>query len=384
MSNALFNLSRSGRPSLRATQPYGTKTNQLLAHKMMGIRMGGNKAQPGNHLRKTTMLRNMLHSNEIEFIMEAHNGMSAKIVEEAGFKGIWGSGLSISAAMGLRDSNEASYTQVLEILECMADNTNIPILLDGDTGYGNFNNARRLVQKLESRGIAGVCIEDKLFPKVNSLHEDSDGRKQDLADIKEHSLKITAMKDVQQDPDFCVVARVESFIAGWGLEETLKRSYAYAEAGADAVLIHSKLKNPIEIMEFMKYWDSRVPVVIVPTNYYRTPTLEFQDAGVSLAIWANHNMRSSILAMQKTTKEIFLNQSLHTVEDKGLVVPVKEVFRLQNEQELKEAEKKYLPKRTTTRTIPTTVHGLQQQGLKISFAMDKVENDESFASKKRP
>jgi phosphoenolpyruvate phosphomutase len=138
-------------------------------------------------LRKTTQLKNMITSKNLEFIMEAHNGLSAKIVEETGFKGIWGSGLSISAQLGVRDSNEASWTQVLEVLEFMSDNTSIPILLDADTGYGNFNNARRLVRKLEQRGVAGACIEDKLFPKTNSL---LDNRQQPLADIEEFSMKI--------------------------------------------------------------------------------------------------------------------------------------------------------------------------------------------------
>ena len=129
----------------------------------------------------------MLNSKNLEFIMEAHNGLSAKIVQEAGFKGIWGSGLSISAQLGVRDSNEASWTQVVEVLEFMSDNTDIPILLDADTGYGNFNNARRLVRKLEQRHVAGACIEDKLFPKTNSL---LDNRQQPLADINEFALKI--------------------------------------------------------------------------------------------------------------------------------------------------------------------------------------------------
>ncbi len=154
-------------------------------------------------VRKTTQLKKLLsgRGKDMSFIMEAHNGLSAKIVEEAGFKGIWGSGLSISAGMGVRDSNEASYTQVLETLEFMSDNTSIPILLDGDTGYGNYNNARRLVKKLEMRGIAGVCLEDKLFPKTNSLLA---GAPQQLADIEEFSLKIKACKDTQRDPDFQV------------------------------------------------------------------------------------------------------------------------------------------------------------------------------------
>ncbi len=126
--------------------------------------------------------------------MEAHNGLSAKIVQEAGFKGIWASGLSMSAQLGVRDSNEASWTQVLEVLEFMADNTNVPILVDADTGYGNFNNARRLVSKLEQRGIAGACIEDKVFPKTNSL---LDNRKQQLADIEEFSLKIRVNLEIR-------------------------------------------------------------------------------------------------------------------------------------------------------------------------------------------
>src|SRR6059058_6604410 len=118
---------------------------------------------------KTRQFKQLLQSKPIEFLMEALNALSARIVEEAGFSGIWASGLSISAALGVRDNNEASWTQVLEVVEFMADATRIPILLDGDTGYGNFNSARRLVQKLESRGIAGVCMEDKLFPKTNSF-----------------------------------------------------------------------------------------------------------------------------------------------------------------------------------------------------------------------
>ena len=120
-------------------------------------------------MKKTQQLKKLLTSSRLEFLCEAHNGLSARIVEEAGFKGIWGSGLSISAQLGVRDSNEVSWTQVLDVVEFMADATTVPILLDGDTGYGNFNNMRRLVLKLEQRGVAGVCIEDKLFPKTNSF-----------------------------------------------------------------------------------------------------------------------------------------------------------------------------------------------------------------------
>lgn len=289
-------------------------------------------------MNKTTQLKSMLQSNDLEFIMEAHNGLSAKIVENAGFKGIWASGLSISASLGVRDNNEASWTQVLEVIEFMSDATTIPILLDGDTGYGNFNNMRRLVRKLEQRGIAGVCIEDKLFPKTNSF---IDGEAQPLADIDEFCGKIKAAKDAQTDPDFVVVARVEAFIAGWGLDEALRRAEAYRLAGADAILMHSKKNNASEIKAFMEAWDNRHPVIIVPTKYYSTPTTHFKEWGVDLVIWANHNVRAAITAMEETTKRIFEDQSLMNVE--GEVATVSHIFELQGASELKEAEKKYLP-----------------------------------------
>lgn len=289
-------------------------------------------------MRKTTQLRNMLHSSQLEFLMEAHNGLGARIVEEAGFSGIWASGLSISASLGLRDNNEASWTQVLDVVEYMSDASHIPILLDADTGYGNFNNVRRLVRKLEQRQVAGMCIEDKLFPKSNSFRE---GKQQPMAQMEEFVGKIRAAKDTQTDPDFCVVARVEALIAGYGLEEALRRGRAYAEAGADAVLIHSKLATAFQILAFMEHWDADCPVVIVPTKYYTTPVEVFEQAGVSVVIWANHLMRSSITAMQNVARQIHSERSLVNVEP--VVAPLAEVFRLQDEAELCSAEAKYLP-----------------------------------------
>jgi phosphoenolpyruvate phosphomutase len=291
--------------------------------------------------RKTTKLRELLTSPDLSFIMEAHNGLSAKVVEEAGFKGIWGSGLSISAALGCRDNNEASWTQVLEVVEFMSDATTVPILLDGDTGYGNFNSMRRLVKKLEQRGCAGVCIEDKLFPKTNSF---LNGTAQPLADIDEFAGKIAAGKDAQTDDDFVIVARVEAFIAGHGLAEALKRAEAYRLAGADAILIHSALRQPTEIFQFMAEWGDRLPVVIVPTKYYSTPTDLFREQGISLVVWANHMMRSALQAMQNTAAQIHAQETLVGVED--AVAPLSEVFRIQGQAELEAAEERYLPKDT--------------------------------------
>jgi phosphoenolpyruvate phosphomutase len=289
-------------------------------------------------LKKTSLFKNLLTSPDLAFICEAHNGLSARIVEEAGFKGIWASGLSISAQLGVRDNNEASWTQVLDVVEFMADASRIPIMLDGDTGYGNFNNFQRLVKKLEQRGAAAVCIEDKLFPKTNSFIA---GKQQPLADMHEFSGKIKAGKDAQSDADFSIVARVEAFIAGWGVDEALRRAEAYHAAGADAILIHSALTVPDEILSFAQAWQNRCPVVIVPTKYYATPTDVFRSHGISMVIWANQILRSSITAMRDAARDIFEAESLTRVEQR--VVSVSEVFRLQGAEDLEVAESRYLP-----------------------------------------
>ena len=282
-------------------------------------------------------LRAMLESPRLEFLMEAHNGLSARIVREAGFKGIWASGLAIAAQFGVRDNNEASWTQVVDMLEFMVDASDLPILLDGDTGYGNFNNLRRLVRKLEQRGVAGVCIEDKQFPKTNSF---LNGARQPLADIGEFSGKIAAGKDTQRDADFCIVARVEALIAGWGMEEALRRAEAYRRAGADAILIHSSQPRADEIVGFAREWAQRAPLVIVPTRYYSTPTEVFRAAGISVVIWANHLLRAATAAMQALAQEVQRSETLVDVEDR--IAPVSEIFRLQDAAEYAAAESLYL------------------------------------------
>ena len=255
-----------------------------------------------NYISNSKKLRDLINSDKLEFVMEAHNGMSAKIVEESGFKAIWASGLCLSGSLGLRDNNEASWSQITDMLEYMVNSVNIPILVDGDSGFGNFNNARIFCRKLEQIGIGGVCFEDKLFPKTNSFIEVEGG--QPLADMNEFCGKIRACKDYQINPNFVVVARIEAFIAGRGLEEALKRAKAYHNAGADTILVHSKIKTSKDIDDFMKRWDNRCPIVIVPTKYHQTPTEHFRDLKISTVIWANHNFRACIDVMRKTSKQI--------------------------------------------------------------------------------
>lgn len=300
---------------------------------------------PRTPLSRAAALRQELLSPNLSFLVEAHNGLSARIAQEAGFKAVWASGLTMSASLGLRDSNEASWTQILEILEYMADAIDIPILVDGDTGYGNFNNVRRLVRKLCERGVAGVCIEDKLFPKTNSFV----GERQPLADIDEFCGRIKAGKDSQTDDDFVLVARVEALISGRGMEEALRRAEAYRAAGADAILIHSKLPTATEILAFAEHWAQRAPLVIVPTTYHATPTDHFRQANISAVIWANHMLRSAITAMQETARLLHEEQALTAIE--GRVASVKEIFRLTGNAELEAAERHYLPAQGRTGAV---------------------------------
>ncbi|TCZ65028.1 phosphoenolpyruvate mutase [Roseicella aquatilis] len=300
---------------------------------------------------RSTALRREIMSSSLSFLMEAHDGLSARIVEEAGFRGIWASGLTTSAALGLRDSNEASWTQVLDQLEYMADATSLPILVDGDTGHGNFNNVRRFVRKLGERSLAGVCIEDKLFPKTNSFI----GEGQALADIEEFCGRIKAGKDSQVNDDFVLVARVEALIAGLGMAEALRRAEAYHRAGADAILIHSKRADAGEILAFARAWGNRAPLVIVPTMYYATPTPVYREAGISTVIWANHLLRSAIVAMRETAAQIAEDESLIRVE--GRVASVQEVFRLVGNAELEQAERRYLPARPSAAAVVIAASG---------------------------
>jgi phosphoenolpyruvate mutase len=297
-----------------------------------------NPARPAFHTQSPSMaslLRAGLTSPELMFLMEAHNGLSTRIVQDAGFAGIWASGLSISASLGVRDSNELSWTQVLDVLEFMVDSARIPILVDGDTGHGNFNNVRRFVSKLSRLGVAGVCIEDKVFPKLNSFIEGPDA----LADADEFCGRIAAAKDSQADDDFCVIARVEALICGAGMQEALRRAEAYRAAGADGILIHSKRSTADEVIAFAREWQNRCPLVIVPTKYYTTAADVFRAAGFAAVIWANHNLRASLRAMRAVCAQIRGDESIAGVEPQ--VAPLADVFDIVDTDELLQAELRY-------------------------------------------
>ena len=286
-------------------------------------------------INKSKTLKDLLKKRLVK-IVGAHDGLGAKLISEAGFDGVWASGLEISASHGLPDANILTMSEYLERATEMNEATTLPVVADCDTGYGNINNVIHMIEKYEKAGIAAVCIEDKLFPKTNSFIE---GR-QDLAEIEEFCGKIRAIKETQINPDFMVFARVEALIAGWGMEEALIRANAYSDSGADAILIHSKKENNKEILEFCKKFKKRKPVVVVPTKYPKFHEKDMPKYGISLVIYANHVLRSTIKAVSETLKILKEKKNLSSIENK--IAPLAKVFDLQGMNTLKENEKNYL------------------------------------------
>jgi phosphonopyruvate hydrolase len=288
-----------------------------------------------NKLKK---MRSMLTNPGVALGVGAGDALCAKLIERAGFDFIWSSSLCVSASFAVPDANLISMSQYCEAARSMNEVVSIPIIADCDTGYGNANNLLYAVKKFEEAGIAGISIEDKKFPKDNSLLE---GGRQDLASIEEFVGKIRAAKDHQKSSDFIVIARVEALIAGWGQEEAMKRSLRYVEAGADCILMHSKAKQPDEILEFIRNWDRPTPIVLVPTNY---PSLTLHEVEklkkVKLFIYANQPLRASLKAQEDLLEEIKRAGGIHTIDP--MMVPVSRIFEIQGVPQMKANEKKYL------------------------------------------
>ncbi|MGK4001927.1 isocitrate lyase/phosphoenolpyruvate mutase family protein [Sorangium sp. So ce1036] len=290
-------------------------------------------------------------------IIGAHNGLSAKIGEEAGFDGLWASGFEISASYAVPDANILTMAENLQAARMM-NNTSLPVIADCDNGYGNAVNVVRCVEEYEAAGIAGICMEDNIFPKRCSFYA---GVKRELADVEEHALKVRAAKATQRDRDFVVIARTEALIAGWGMEEALRRGRAYADAGADMVLIHSKSKDPDEVLSFARAWDRPgTPLVCVPTIYRTTTVDTLHGAGFKLIIFANHAIRSSIKAMTETLTTLRREMYTGSVDDK--VVPLDRVYQLVGVDKMKREESRFLPSGSPGVTAVILAAG-QSQGL---------------------
>lgn len=287
---------------------------------------------------KASELRRMMEEKELVIGVGARDALDAKIVENAGFDFVWSSSLGVSASHAVPDASLISMNQYLEAARRMKEVVDLPIIVDADTGYGNANNVIYAVKLFEEAGIAAMSMEDKKFPKDNSLLA---GGRQVLAPIEEFCGKIEAAKDTQRSEDFILIARVEALIAGWGQEEAMKRAIAYAEAGADCILMHSKSRTPDEVVEFVEAWDGRAPIVLVPTMYPDLTEEKIRELGkVKIVIYANHTFRAAVKAAEDVLKEIKRAGGIHTVND--MMVPVSHLFEVQGVPKMKENEVKYL------------------------------------------
>lgn len=268
-------------------------------------------------------LRNKLKTDQVLQIMGAHNGLGAKLIEKHGFDGIWASGFEISASHAKPDANILTMTEFLEAAKQIAESSSLPVIADCDTGFGDINNVVRMVKEYERVGVSAVCMEDKIFPKTNSFIS---GR-QKLEDIDTFSRKIYAAQNVKLDPNFMVIARIESLIAGEGMDKALERAHAYQAAGADMILIHSKKKTPEEIYEFSHKWDSKTPVVIVPTTYPDITIDEIAKNKINMVIYANQALRAAVKAMETVLKDLKQSGSLMNMEPQ--LTSMNELFELQ-------------------------------------------------------
>ncbi|MEU8606947.1 phosphoenolpyruvate mutase [Actinoplanes sp. NPDC048791] len=287
------------------------------------------------HRSPGAALRAVLAEANAAPIMGVHDGLSARIALAEGFQALWASGLCMSTVLGVRDSDEASWSQLLALVESIVSSVDVPVLVDADTGYGNFNTARRFACKVESLGGAGICLEDKQFPKMNSFVGDGHA----LAPVGEFSGKIRACKDAQIGADFVVVARTEALIAGHSVGEALARAEAYREAGADAIFIHSRQRTVDEIAEFAVEWAGRHPLVIAPTTYYDTPIARFRELGIDGVIWANQGLRAAVTAMHAAYAEMWRDRGVTGIEPR--IATLKQIFSLLRYDELEAAEQRY-------------------------------------------
>lgn len=194
------------------------------------------EASPASARTAADRLRELFAQPGVVRIVSAHNPLGARLAERAGFDGVWSSGLEVSASQGVPDTDILTMSELLGVASSMAAAVDVPVIADCDAGYGNAHNVMNMIRRYEAAGIAAVSIEDKRFPKVNSFIP---GR-QELAPIGEFCGKLAAAKEAQRHPGLMVIARIEALIAGWGMDEALRRGEAYARAGADAVLIHAK------------------------------------------------------------------------------------------------------------------------------------------------
>jgi len=289
-------------------------------------------------MSKNKILRDALNSGTLFTAMAAHNPLAAKLAGQAGFGGIWGSGFELSASYAVPDANILSMGTHLDMMRAIAAVVSVPLIADIDTGFGNAINVSYIIPQYEAAGASAIVMEDKTFPKDTSLR--ADGR-QELVRIEEFQGKVEAAVNARCDKDFVVVARVEALIAGQGQEEAIRRGLAYAEAGADAILIHSKQKTPDEILSFVAAWPGKTPLVLVPTAYPQLTEADIAALGkVGIVIYGNHAIRAAAGAMRKIFEQIRRDGGIANADKE--IPAVAEIIGLQGDQHMRDLEARFL------------------------------------------
>ncbi len=277
---------------------------------------------------KAQQLRALLSERPLLAGVGARDALDALLIQNAGFDFVWASSFCVSMAHCVPDASILSMTQFLETARAMNEVVRIPIVYDADTGYGGEANVAYTVRRLEEADMAAVCIEDKVFPKQSSLLP---GGEHPLLPAEDFARKIRAARSARQRGELVVIARTEALIAGLGQEEALRRAAVYDEAGADMILFHSKSKTPAEIVECVKAWNGKAPVVLVPTNYPELTEPRMEALGkVKMVIYGNQTVRAAVKAVESVLQEIRAARGAHTVEDR--MASVNRLFALQGEK----------------------------------------------------
>ena len=283
-------------------------------------------------------LKQLLHLRPIVKAIETHSGLTGLIAEKTvvehdgeldQFVAMWVSSLCDSTAKGKPDIELVDMTSRFRTIEDITEVTTKPIIFDGDTG-GLTEHFVYTVRSLERMGVSAVIIEDKTGLKKNSLFGTEVEQTQDS--IEHFSEKIRAGKKVQLTDDFMIIARIESLILERGMEDALTRAKAFVEAGADGIMIHSRKKDPAEILEFcdkFRSFDKLTPIVVVPSSFNTITEDELVEHGVNIVIYANQLTRSAFPAMKQTAEDILRYHRAKEVDDR--LLPIKDIISLIDE-----------------------------------------------------
>ena len=276
---------------------------------------------------KRQRLRDGLRGDRAVVAVGAHDALTAKLIGAHGFDAVWVSGLGVATmAHALPDVNLTTMTEALAAAVRIDGATDLPVIADCDNGFGGLGNVVRTLVEYERAGIAAISIEDNLFPKRNSLL--GADTKRELLPMTEQARRLRAAKQAQQTDGFMLIARVESLIAGHGIEDACARADAYTDAGADAILIHSRDKTLAEIEGFLSSWSGvgTIPLVAVPTLFPTFSSTQLYDRGFNLVILANQPMRAAVGAIEQTLAKLAVSGRASDVE--ADIVPVDHIFDL--------------------------------------------------------